>query len=189
MSLVHWIVRGLRLGCSLSLLGAFATGCSDPVTAPPQAAFEATFAGSSCAATVFPGPTIGIGVATASKTATYTNGTEGIFVGCRVVPQGSDFLAALRISRGSTAFKVEATIPNDPSKSANATTLTISGPNTAGGVYVPSSGTVCTVRFIEAAAGRIKASFDCPTMETNTSSPGAACAVSGMFVGEACSQE
>jgi len=189
MSSVHWLARCTCIGCTLGLLGSFTTACSDPVTPPPQGAFEATFSGSACAATVDPGPTISIGTAKKTESATYADGAEGIHIGCRVVPQGDNYYTKIRIARGSTLFELEATMPNVQDKSANATIVRISGPNTAGGTYLPSANVPCTVRFYEGAPGRIKASFDCTSMETQTSTAGAICGVNGFFVGENCDQE
>ena len=189
MSSVHWLARCTCFGCSIGLLGAFATGCSDPVASPPQAAFEATFSGSSCAATVSPGPVISIGTASKNETATYADGTEGVSVACRVVAQGDNYYAKIKVSRGSTSLSFEATMPNDPTKTANAKSVALTGPNTAGTVYSQSATSPCTAQFYEGAPGRIKASFTCVGMVGGTSTASALCDVSGFVVGENCETE
>ncbi|MBI5535041.1 MAG: hypothetical protein HY898_20100 [Deltaproteobacteria bacterium] len=189
MSSVHWLARCTSCWCSLGLLAASTASCSDPVTPPPQAAFTATFGGASCAAAVDPGPKIGIGKADPGDWATYADGTEGIHVACRVVAQGDNYYANISISRGSTTLSFEATMPNDPTKTATTKTIRVGGPNTTGGTYAPDTDQTCTVAFIEGAPGRIKASYDCQTMVSGNTIANPPCHVSGYVVAENCDSE
>ena len=188
MRSVHTLAQRAGLGCTVGLLAIFANGCGDSDSPPPQAAFEATFYGGSCAATVSPGPTINIGVAKQDQSSTVADGTDGVHVSCRATPQGDGFYANVRISKLSYSLNFEATMPTDPNQSAPAKYISISGPNTSGAPYRPLEGTNCSATFIQGAAGSIKASFKCDSMWNGIGQDTQTCAVEGVVVAENCEQ-
>lgn len=181
-----WVARLCAVTASLGFVVLAASSCSDPAQATPQAAFQATFSGSTCAATVSPGPTIGVGTATSASQATVADGTDGTSVSCRVTPIENGFSAYLTISRGSVAMTFDSDVVQG--KTTTARSITLRGPNTAGAVYVPSVGSTCSVTWINGGEGRIWAAYNCGSMENGNSTTPAPCAAEGFVVAENCDQ-
>lgn len=181
-----WVARLCAVSASLGFVLQAASGCSDPAQATPQAAFKATFSGSNCAATVDPGPTIGIGTATSTSQATIGDGTDGTSVSCKMSSIANGYSAYVTVSRGSTSLTFDSDVVQG--QATNARSITLRGPNTAGGVYVPSVGSTCTVTWINGGEGKIWAAFNCGSMENGNTTTPAICAAEGFVVAENCDQ-
>jgi len=181
-----WVARLCAVTASVSFLALSASSCSDPAQATPQAAFSATFSGSSCAATVPPGPTVGIGTATASTQATVADGTDGVSVTCRVTAIENGYSAYITISKGSVAVTFDSDVVQGTTTAARA--ITLRGPTTAGSPYVPSVGSPCSVTWINGGEGKIWAAYTCGEMTNSNSTTPAPCAASGFIIAENCDQ-
>ncbi len=182
-----WAAR-LRAAAAFSGFAALtASGCSDPAKATPQAAFSATFYGSNCAAVVDPGPTIGIGTASATQQATIADGTDGTRVSCSTVAIANGYATRVEITRGTTSMTFDSDVVQG--KTTEARSITLRGPNTAGSKYVPSVGSPCTVTWVNGAAGRIWAGFTCSKMEGPSGLNPSVCGINeGWVIAENCDQ-
>jgi hypothetical protein len=187
MTLVHLLARRASLASAVGLL-VFANGCSDPVDPAHQASFEATFSGTACPATVDPGPTIKIGSANPIETTTLPHGSQGVRASCKVVPQNDGFYVYINVATDSTSMQFEATMPADVNKTVDAKKVAIAGPNTIGGPYTQQT-FPCKVKYIDGAAGRIKASYSCQGMWNGMGSSSSTCDISGMVAAENCAQQ
>lgn len=174
------------LGLSMAFGNLILAGCSDPVPPPAQGAFTATFGNSPdvvCPA-INPSPVIGVGMISEKEKAMVIDGENGAAVSCKVVPSGSTFVVQnASISQGSTSITLNVVVGSDAEAEGK---VSLKGPNTDKGAYVPVNGSTCTFSLIEGGEGRIWLKFDCPTME-RAGQIGAACSVqNGIAAFESC---
>lgn len=186
MSLLSFLMHRATLG--ITACSAFAlASCSDPVPPAAQGAFTAEFGnapGNTCPATT-PSSVLKVGDVTRTGKATVADGENGASVTCTVVPSPGGLSANGSISLGSATLTMSGV-------SFVGTTGTgkvlLRGSNTAG-TYSPVKDSTCTFELLQGDAGRIWATFECPTMETSNGAV-SRCAVSdGLVVFENCNTE
>lgn len=195
----------MKLSSRWSVTALVATGvlgCSDPVAAPAQGAFNARVtaaspapAGKMCpsgASTYFEVPTVPTNTMSDETLDEFTYihraiDGEGASVSCKVQGKGSFFEG--RIASGSRSLEISSGTL-DGSLRGTARITVVSGGQISGALSAPSAN--CTINASNAGGtsyqadpGHIWASFDCPSVERQ---PSDYCAARGTFVLENCSK-
>lgn len=184
----------------LGLLGGLAIGCSDPVPPPAQgdSLIHYVPAASNPSSCTIGAHTAAIPSSNQTKAVPdhaqndpgtrAVDGQNGAGVQCRVAGSSS-FTFNGNMSAGAASFVVSGTVTKGGGGSGR---IAAADPGTAGHGFAPGSGDPsCTFSVAEQnlqiAAGRIWATFTCPTVRDDQNSS-IICATNGEFVLENCEQ-